>query len=334
MDRLSMKKFKFQTTTDVFMQCKIRACAQQPCGICTGSGYHYRELQDVDLSPAEGEMFAPPFNIKVSHHDTNALVFPDNVPDFRPTNVAGPAASIGQQSTGPAVQKAIQIKSNLVLSSITAAWAVQNREAVTATLRKTMGLTAAEELVITSISSLGRQLSGRQLQSGGGVKIDFVIGVDDQARASIAESKVSQLASGSPALAMQFSAVLDQELQSRGAAPIALPVTSMAFAAPTKTMNTYSQSQQVYSYSGSSGAAQQQQQQQQQQASDDRLILGLALGACFMSMMGFIMYTQMNKNGAATAQHYHEEESPDAYASKVAALDSSWQDHGEGQETW
>merc|ERR1719281_1706598 len=34
MDRLSMKKFKFQTVTDVFMQCKIRACAQQPCGFC------------------------------------------------------------------------------------------------------------------------------------------------------------------------------------------------------------------------------------------------------------------------------------------------------------
>ena len=37
MDRLSMKKFKFQTTTDVFVQCKIRACAQQPCGISFAS---------------------------------------------------------------------------------------------------------------------------------------------------------------------------------------------------------------------------------------------------------------------------------------------------------
>jgi hypothetical protein len=334
MDRLSMKKFKFQTTTDVFMQCKIRACAQQPCGICTGSGYHYRELQDVDLSPAEGEMFAPPFNIKVSHHDTNALVFPDSVPDFRPTNVAGPTGSIGQQSTGPTVQKAIQIKSNLVLSSITAAWAVQNREAVTSTLRKTMGLTAAEELVITSISSLGRQLSGRQLQSGGGVKIDFVIGVDDQARASIAESKVNQLASGSPALAMQFSAVLDQELQSRGAAPIALPVTSMAFSPATKTMNTYSQATQVYQHQGSANYNGQQQQQTQPQESGDRLILGLVIGAFFMSVMGFVMYMQMNKKQAAQhhEEHWEDEQSPDAYASKVAALDNSWQH--ETQETW
>merc|ERR1712178_392902 len=53
MDRISMKKFKFQTTTDVFMQCKIRACAQQPCGICTGDGVPYRALSSVDLSPGE-----------------------------------------------------------------------------------------------------------------------------------------------------------------------------------------------------------------------------------------------------------------------------------------
>merc|ERR1711981_412141 len=53
MDRLSMKKFKFQTTTDVFMQCKIRACAQQPCGICTGNGASRNLLSEseVDMSP-------------------------------------------------------------------------------------------------------------------------------------------------------------------------------------------------------------------------------------------------------------------------------------------
>jgi hypothetical protein len=66
MDRLSMKKFKYQGTTDVFMQCKIRACAQQPCGVCTGNGDARRALQsNVDLSPAEGEMFAPPVSLCV-----------------------------------------------------------------------------------------------------------------------------------------------------------------------------------------------------------------------------------------------------------------------------
>lgn len=52
MDRISMKKFKFHTTTDVFMQCKIRACAAQPCGTCQAKS---RQLAaSPDLSPVEG----------------------------------------------------------------------------------------------------------------------------------------------------------------------------------------------------------------------------------------------------------------------------------------
>ena len=100
-----------------------------------------------------------------------------------------------------------------------------------------MGLTQSEELVITSISKLGRQLSeGRNLQSGG-VKIDFVIGVSDSARASITQSKVTQLASGSPALAMQFSQTLDSQLQQRGQPPARIPANAMAFSAPVQEQN-------------------------------------------------------------------------------------------------
>jgi hypothetical protein len=336
MDRISMKKFKFQTTTDVFMQCKIRACAQQPCGICTGDGYHYRNLNEVDLSPAEGEMYAPATQIKVAHHDTNALVFPDSVPDFRPTSVVSTASLGATSNNAPAVTKAIQIKSNLILSSITADWAVANRDAVTETLRKTMGLSSDEELLITSISKLGRQLAAeRKLQSGGGVKIDFVIGVNDQARASIAENKVTQLASGSPALAMQFAAVLDQELQARGQAPVALSVNDMAFAAPTKTMNTYTQSTQVYSASGS-GSGYNNQNNVQQAPSDnsnDGMLMGLIVGAFAMSIMGFVMFMYFSKQQAkAHSAEWKEEPTEDVYASKVAALDTNWQqDLGELQ---
>merc|ERR1711964_940678 len=85
MGRLSMKKFKFHTTTDVFMQCKLRACAAQPCGTCQ----RRRLSQDPDLSPVEGEMYSPIFKIKVSKHDKNALVFGavvDNNPAPIPTN--------------------------------------------------------------------------------------------------------------------------------------------------------------------------------------------------------------------------------------------------------
>merc|ERR1719453_1774261 len=79
MDRLSMKKFKFQNSRDVFLQCKIRACAAQPCGVCTGLE-SVRQLANVDLTPAEGEMFSPPTQLRVGPNDHNALVFPDTVP--------------------------------------------------------------------------------------------------------------------------------------------------------------------------------------------------------------------------------------------------------------
>ena len=101
-----MKKFKYQGTTDVFMQCKIRACAQQPepCGICAGSG-DPRALQSVDLSPAEGEMFAPPVSVRVNARDNNALTF------AVPTGT-NPASTERSRSTAPEVHVFIQARSS------------------------------------------------------------------------------------------------------------------------------------------------------------------------------------------------------------------------------
>jgi len=347
MDRISMKKFKFQTTRDVFMQCKIRACAQQPCGFCTGVGEQYRQLQDVDLSPAEGEMYAPPMNIKVQRNDPNALTFPDAVPTFQAPTYQ-PTASIGQQAEAapPATTKAIQINSNMILSSVSATWAVQNREALTETLRRSMSLTPQEDLFITSISKLGRQLEQARSLQAGGVKVDFVIGVNDEARAAVAQTKVTQLASGSTALAMQFSAVLDQELRKRGQAPVALPATAMAFSPPTKTANAYRPTVQVYQaqgqhqqQSGAWGMGSQQTSTAPADASsgDDRLILGLVLGAFAMGIMGFVMFMHFSKQQVQANDGMYHEESPDMYASKVAALDQNWQtqpDEGMDQSTW
>ena len=122
-----------------------------------------------------------------------------------------------------------------MLAGVSASWAVENREAIAATLRSSLGLTTAEELVITAISKLGRELEAgaRRLQAGG-VKIDFVIGVSNNSRAQVAESAMSGLASGSAGLLVQFSAVLDEELTKRGQPPVNLPATTMAFSSPEK----------------------------------------------------------------------------------------------------
>jgi hypothetical protein len=221
MDRISMKKFKFQSTTDVFMQCKIRACAQQPCGTC--SRRNLRNLQSVDLSPSEGEMFAPPIGVRVSHRDQNALVFSDPV-GAAPSAPVSPSVQPMSSVQGK-TSKAIEVSSELTLTSVTPQWAIQNRAALTQTLRSTLNLFASEELVITSISAARR---GRSLQQGG-VKIDFTVGVSDSSRATASQAQLNQLSSGSPSVVQQFSTNLDAELANRGQAPIALPATAMSF---------------------------------------------------------------------------------------------------------
>ena len=210
-----------------------------------------------------------------------------------------------------------------------------------------MGLMQSEELVITSISKLGRQLSeGRNLQSGG-VKIDFVIGVSDSARASITNSKVTQLASGSPALAMQFSQTLDANLQQRGQPPAQIPANSMAFSAPVQEQNAYRPAQtatQMYSNQGAAAMNQQQgsssivyQNQQSDTAEtpqgSDNMLMGLVLGAFLMGIMGVIMFMYFSKQKAASAaqQEWHEEK-PDLYASKVAAFDQNWEHDAEAMD--
>ena len=92
MDRISMKKFKFSGSTDVFLQCKMRACAQRPCGVCrrklsgvgsssSGSGSSSRDglndraLQSDLFDPKEGVEFTPVAQLSLNPRDKSALVF-------------------------------------------------------------------------------------------------------------------------------------------------------------------------------------------------------------------------------------------------------------------
>jgi hypothetical protein len=365
MDRISMKKFKFQTTTDVFVQCKIRACAQQPCGICTGTGHHYRGLQDdVDLSPAEGEMFSPPVNIKVSRNDPNALTFPDTVADFRAKQNTIQTSAMGAASAaGPgraASNKPFQVSSNLILSTMTAAWATQNKAAVAGSLRKVLELTPEEELVITAIKSMGMGQStgagmgGRQRQlQVGGVKIDFILGLNDATAANVAKGMVSRLASGSPSMVLAFSATLDQELIAAGQPAVNMPATAMQFTPPTvRDGQSRYQGQSLGSGGfgweadtvGGSSASKDDDEEVVEEDGNTGVILGVIIGCFVMGFMALGMWMMRSKQpaehwGEDQGQHWgpkhgHGEEwgheghghhgPPDMYASKVAALDNQW----------
>jgi hypothetical protein len=342
MDRLSMKKFKFQTSVDVFMQCKIRACAQQPCGVCTGNNPP-RSLSNVDLSPAEGEMYAPPTQVKVGMNDKNALVFPDTVNTG--VMASAPAVSPTASSSLGATAKPIEIHSQLTLASITPSWAMENKPALEATLRSTLGLRSDEVLVITSISKATR----RALQAGSGstgVRVDFTVGVSDAVRALAQKQSLINLASGSSTLVQQFSAKLDEELTKRGKQPIQLSPSALSFTKPeqqeytvwSKSNNNYpaASAQQTNSLPSSNIN---QETSQTRTSGDDEIspLLYIMLGAFALAGLGFFAYKagQGTKNTPASSAQQPEtqHQSGDMYASKVAALDGDWAGQA-AQEEW
>jgi hypothetical protein len=373
MDRLSMKKFKFQTSVDVFMQCKLRACAQQPCGVCTGMN-PARSLSNVDLTPAEGEMFAPPTQVKVGMNDHNAMVFPDtvNTGSYHHYDSSQPYPDAPKRPT--ATSKPIEIASQLTLTSVTAAWAIENRAALESTLRKTLALRNDEEIVITSISKVGRKLSekqdkSRQLQSSG-VKVDFVVGLTDASRAQASRASLTSLASGGQAITNKFVTQLDSELVGRGKQPVRLSAADMAFTQPEQTAqstvwqasnpNAVSQQssggstlyqanqyQGQYSHQYQPGSMGQHSQPQSsstvvesKSSSSNTMLLALG-GALLLAMLAFLVY---NKGKSSPEMHYeanqagHNEQVPDVYASKVAQLDQDWANgdagYGVQQANW
>jgi hypothetical protein len=157
------------------------------------------------------------------------------------------AASGGVAPATPqkkATNKPIEIASQLSLAGIDGTWAVENRGALEATLRSTLKLTAAEELIITSISKMRRTLeaTSRNLQSTG-VKIDFVLGVSNPQRASAQQSALTDLSSGKQTTLMQFVVQLDVELTQRGKTPVRLDASAIAFTQPSvSTLPTPQQS--------------------------------------------------------------------------------------------
>jgi hypothetical protein len=218
-----MKKFKFGVTTDVFMQCKIRACAAKPCGTCATRQLtkESRKLQQSSLSPMEGEMFAPAAQIKLGTFDKSALV-------VDPIQASAPSAAM--QSPAP-TSKPLTIESDISLP-LSPSWAIENRESLTQTLRATLSLRADEDLVITKISAARRMEETRKLQEGGSVKIDFIVGLAQTSRATQAQSALTALSSGQANAVQTFTTQLDSQLQAAGKPVVALSPQAVAFSAP------------------------------------------------------------------------------------------------------
>jgi hypothetical protein len=312
MDRVSMKKFKFQGTTDVFMQCKIRACAQQPCGTCPN--HHARELaSSVDLSPIEGEMFAPPAKVQVSKFDNNALVF-----GAVQESVSSVPVQTQSQATGP-TSKPITVTSEVTLP-VTASWAIENRAALTSTLRSSLKLSAAEDLVITSITAARRLQQGSQ--QGGSAKIDFIVGVETPDRASTASSKLALFSSGSPAVLQEFVTILDDTLRNTGSAPLGLTPAQISFAKPIQTEVT-TKYVMVDSQTGANAnpAAANSKDSSSQDLSTQLFIpLCIALAAALIFM---VFRGNSGTKNRSTSNTEGGEVYSDSYAAKISAQDTA-----------
>lgn len=160
-----------------------------------------------------GEMFAPPTKIRVSPFDKNALVFQSQEYVPPPTAPAVQQGAPAVSAAAPVTTQPIQVASQVTLP-FTTAWANENRAALTSTLRSTLGLTASEDLVITSIIA-ARRLETRELQASS-AKIDFIVGVADNSRAQSASSALTQLASGNSNVVQSFTATLNTNLRYSG----------------------------------------------------------------------------------------------------------------------
>lgn len=250
-DRYSFKKFKFGDSDAVFIQAQINACEEWgQCGSCASRRRTLQAVKksDVDLTPARGDMFSPPVQIAVSRFDKTAITF-DPIPGFESLKAtlgrSGPlmlGSSAGAAPTGwerPVTEKAIRISAQMTLP-MSATWAIENKDALELSLRTTLNLLPAEDLVITKITAARRELSvERKLQaaSGQGVKIEFTVGIDEPRRAGVTNSALVTLTQGSPAAVHKFAAELDRALESEGKAPVKLAPANINFAPVVKDAN-------------------------------------------------------------------------------------------------
>ena len=214
----------------------------------------------------------------------------------------------------------LQVRSQLTLSSVSPTWAVQNRAALTATLRNTLQLQPEEVLVINSVVA-ARQLSAttRKLQSGG-VKIEFTLGFSQTDRASVSESRLRQLASGSTsAIISHFVQQLDVELQARGQPPIALTTKNLTFTNPQRVVSTTLSQGGPAGNQQSAGASWEVLYNNKEPgtakpaSSDHSLMIFVAV---FLILVAAVSY----QRGKGARNGVGRPPAPDVYASKIAQL--------------
>jgi hypothetical protein len=251
--------------------------------------------------------------VQVSKFDNNALVF-GAVQESVSSSAATPIQT--QTAAGP-TSKPITVSSEVTLP-VTASWAIENRAALTTTLRSSLKLSAAEDLVITSITAARRLQQGSQ--QGGSAKIDFIVGVDTTDRAAVASSKLALFSSGSPSVLQEFVTTLDDTLRERGAAPLGLNAAQIAFAKPVQTEVTTKYIM-VNSQAGSGSAPAAQTSKDSSSNLSSTLFIPLCI-ALAVALIFMVLRTKTNSESTKQTQQQGTEAHADSYSAKIAAQDA------------
>lgn len=231
-----------------------------------------------------------------------------------PSAVATLADTVAKTTAQP-----VRVASQLTLP-FTATWANENRAEVASSLRTTLGLSAADDLVITSISA-ARRLAERELQSAG-VKVDFVVSVADS-RANKTTATLAALSSGQAALVQAFAVTLNQNLASGGKATVQLEASQIKFArAEVVTASTSSASrpnvmmtQQKFTTESVEGTAAV--STKTEAGSGSNLVLVLLLVVVTAGAL-YVLLGRKQKRSDVT----QESQDVDAYASKVLEFEN------------
>ena len=134
-----------------------------------------------------GGLFLVPKSLSLIHisYDSNIhlLIFLKLVQHYSPKNPQSP-----QWTTAPPGIPRMEVKSELTLSSVSAAWATTNKASLAAALKKTLKLRKGEELFITSITKARRQ---RRMSSIDNHAVGFWNGNADAADFSFAKRRIA-----------------------------------------------------------------------------------------------------------------------------------------------
>lgn len=192
--RISIKKFFFTASNTVYVRCRVRACKERPCGLCTtpaplerrrtmmervfGKSRNLQSQNGFFNDPQEGETFTNMVKITVDAVDPSGLAWGDEWKSAKEPWLKGSKVVNGTatspfdalRATGgnPDILKVIWsakptpvtdetqgvLSTRLVLTGLDADWGTKNLRPVADALKRTLELNPNDKVLVLGVSKL------------------------------------------------------------------------------------------------------------------------------------------------------------------------------------